>query len=52
MGKRITVKGIGILRFSKEDKVVEGWDTFDQLGMVRQLGAIPSPEQSEEATLT
>jgi steroid delta-isomerase-like uncharacterized protein len=42
-GKQITVTGIGIFRFS-DGKVVESWDNFDQLGMMQQLGAIPSPE--------
>jgi hypothetical protein len=26
--------------------VVESWDNFDQLGMMQQLGVIPSPEQT------
>ncbi len=51
-GNRITVMGIGIFRFSDEGKVVESWDNFDQLGMMRQLGVIPSPEQSAQQTLT
>jgi non-heme chloroperoxidase len=38
-GKRITITGIGIFRFSEEGKVVESWDSLDQLGMLRQLGA-------------
>ena len=38
-GKQITVTGIGIFRFS-DGKVVESWDNFDQLGMMRQLGVI------------
>ena len=37
-GKRITITGIGIFRFSEEGKVVESWDSLDQLGMLRQLG--------------
>lgn len=40
-GNRITLTGIGIFRFSEEGKVVESWDSMDQLGMMRQLGAIP-----------
>ena len=48
-GKQITVTGIGIFRFSDEGKVIESWDNFDQLGMMRQLGVVHSPEQSEEA---
>ncbi len=43
-GEQITVTGIGIFRFSDEGKVVESWDNFDQLGMMRQLGAIPAAE--------
>jgi predicted ester cyclase len=42
-GKRITVIGIGIFRFSEEGKVVESWDNVDQLGMIQRLGAIPLP---------
>jgi steroid delta-isomerase-like uncharacterized protein len=38
--KRITITGIGIFRFSEDGKVVESWDSLDQLGMLRQLGAI------------
>jgi non-heme chloroperoxidase len=46
-GKRITITGIGIFRFSEEGKVVESWDSLDQLGMLRQLGVIPEPEGVE-----
>jgi steroid delta-isomerase-like uncharacterized protein len=41
-GKGVDVTGIGIFRFS-DGKVVESWDNFDQLGMMRQLGVIPTP---------
>jgi non-heme chloroperoxidase len=37
-GKRITMTGIGMFRFSKEGKVIESWDNLDQMGMLRQLG--------------
>ena len=40
--ERIRVTDIGIFRFSEEGKVVESWDAMDQLGMLRQLGAIPA----------
>ena len=50
-GKDLDITGIGIFRFS-DGKVVESWDNFDQLGMMRQLGVIPAPEQSEEASPT
>ena len=39
-GKQVDITGIGIFRFSG-GKVVESWDNFDQLGLMRQLGAIP-----------
>jgi steroid delta-isomerase-like uncharacterized protein len=42
-GNALEITGIGIFRFS-EGKVVESWDNFDQLGMMRQLGAITTPE--------
>jgi steroid delta-isomerase-like uncharacterized protein len=48
-GNKLDITGIGIFRFS-DGKVVESWDNFDQLGMMRQLGAIPSPEGSQEAS--
>ncbi len=40
-GKRITVTGIGIFRFSEEGKVIGSWDNFDQLGVMQQLGGHP-----------
>ncbi len=39
---RMTVTRMGIFRLSEEGKVVESWDCLDQLGMLRQLGAIPA----------
>jgi serine phosphatase RsbU (regulator of sigma subunit) len=35
-GKEVEVKGITIFRFSEEGKVVESWDSYDQLRMMRQ----------------
>lgn len=40
-GKPINVTGIEIMRVSG-GKIVEGWVDFDQLGMLQQLGVIPS----------
>ena len=48
-GNELEITGIGIFRFS-EGKVVESWDNFDQLGMMRQLGAIPSSGESQKAS--
>lgn len=44
-GNKLEITGIGIFRFSG-GKVVESWDNLDQLGMMRQLGVIPSEEAS------
>ncbi len=45
-GNRTDITGMGIFRFSEEGRVVESWDSLDQLGMMRQLGAIPEPEEA------
>lgn len=40
-GESITLNGVSIDRFEGE-KVIEHREVFDQLGMLQQLGAIPS----------
>jgi len=45
--KPMTITGIDIIRF-QDNKCVERWGDFDQLGMMQQLGAIPEPEQATE----
>jgi serine phosphatase RsbU (regulator of sigma subunit) len=35
-GEEVEINGIGIFRFSPEGKVVESWDSYDQLGIIRQ----------------
>jgi hypothetical protein len=50
-GKQVTMSGIDILRIS-DGKIVEMWNQEDVLGMMQQLGAIPEPGQSEEASPT
>ena len=44
-GKRITVTGIWIERIA-EGRIVERWGEVDMLGVMQQLGAIPTPEQA------
>ncbi len=44
-GNRVEVSGIDILRIA-DGKFVERWGNFDDLGMMQQLGAVPSPEQA------
>jgi predicted ester cyclase len=40
-GKQVTISGITIARFAG-GKVVEDWHQVDTLGMLQQLGVIPS----------
>ena len=41
-GKQVTVSGLTISRL-EDGMVVEEWTTWDTLGMLVQLGAIPAP---------
>ena len=43
-GKRATWQEIHIGRF-EDGKIAEHWATVDQLGMLQQLGLVPSPGQ-------
>jgi steroid delta-isomerase-like uncharacterized protein len=40
-GNQVTVQGISIERISG-GKIVETWDYYDALGMMQQIGAMPS----------
>ncbi len=42
-GKRLRVSGITIARF-ENGKIVEGWDNWDRLGMLEQIGVYSAPE--------
>jgi predicted ester cyclase len=35
-GEETEIKGMAIFRFSSEGKVVESWDSYDQLSLIRQ----------------
>ena len=41
-GKRFSVEGIDIFRYDGDGKSVDCWSTFDRLGMLQQLGALPT----------
>ncbi len=43
-GKQVIITGITIHRFA-DGKIVESWFSYDMLGLMRQLGVIPPPEQ-------
>jgi steroid delta-isomerase-like uncharacterized protein len=45
-GNRMEITGISIERIS-EGKVAESWDQYDAMGMMQQLGFIPSPEEAQ-----
>jgi steroid delta-isomerase-like uncharacterized protein len=40
-GRRVKVSGIVFLQFA-EGRIIRGWNSWDQLGLLQQLGAIPS----------
>ena len=41
-GKQATVTGITIDRIA-DGRIAESWDNWDTLGLMQQLGAIPTP---------
>jgi steroid delta-isomerase-like uncharacterized protein len=47
-GKGGKVTGIVINRF-EDGKIAEGWAIFDQLGLLQQLGVVPTPDQMAAA---
>ena len=42
-GKKVKITGMTMARFV-DGKIVEGWDNWDQLAMLEQLGAYAAPE--------
>jgi predicted ester cyclase len=42
-GNRLRVAGVAIVRFAN-GQAVEAWNVWDQLGLLRQVGAIPGSE--------
>jgi steroid delta-isomerase-like uncharacterized protein len=47
-GKQVSLAGINIIRVAG-GKAVEGWMSLDELGLLRQLGALPAPGQGRAA---
>ena len=45
-GKSVDVQLIDIIRFGEDGLAREHWGVFDALGMMQQLGAIPSPGEA------
>jgi steroid delta-isomerase-like uncharacterized protein len=44
-GRTATVTGITIQRLGAGGRIVEGWTSWDMLGMLQQLGIAPQPAQ-------
>jgi steroid delta-isomerase-like uncharacterized protein len=42
-GKRVRMTGMTIARIG-DKKIIEGWDNWDQLGMLKQIGVYESPQ--------
>src|SRR5215218_2916519 len=45
-GNRIEMSGIQIDRFDESGKMIEEWPEYDLLGAMKQMGAIPEPQQA------
>jgi len=39
-GRRVSIQGIVILRMV-DGQIIEAWNSYDQLGLLRQIGALP-----------
>ncbi|QOV36191.1 ester cyclase [Streptomyces ferrugineus] len=44
-GKKVSMTGTTVQRFSAEGKIVEGWWQYDRLGLMAQLGALEGLER-------
>jgi predicted ester cyclase len=50
-GEEVEFTGISVYRI-EGGKIAESWNSEDQLGLLQQIGAVPGPGQSEEASPT
>lgn len=48
-GQRVRIEGIVIVRIAN-DQIVEGWNSWDQLGLLRQIGALPAAGSRDRFT--
>jgi steroid delta-isomerase-like uncharacterized protein len=48
-GRRVKIAGVVIIRIAN-GKIVEGWNSWDQLGLLRQIGALPTAEGRDRFT--
>jgi steroid delta-isomerase-like uncharacterized protein len=45
-GRKISIKGIIIVRLV-DGRIREGWNSYDQLGLLRQIGALPDARKRD-----
>lgn len=45
-GRRVKIRGMVLVRVFGE-QLVEGWNNWDQLGLLRQIGALPIPANDQ-----
>ena len=45
LGKQVTATGVGIGRIA-DGRIVETWAEYDALGLLQQLGVIPTPQSA------
>jgi predicted ester cyclase len=50
-GKEVEFTGISVYRI-EGGRIAESWNSEDQFGLLRQIGAVPEPGQSESASPT
>jgi predicted ester cyclase len=50
-GEEVEFTGISVYRI-EGGKIAESWNSEDQLGLMRQIGAVTDLDQSEEASPT
>ncbi|SRR5258708_3635226 len=48
-GNKVRIAGIVVLRIS-EQRIVEAWNSWDQLGLLRQIGALGTPREDQFMT--
>jgi predicted ester cyclase len=48
-GRQIRIAGVVIIRIAN-GQIVEGWNSWDQLGLLRQIGALPVVEGPDQFT--
>ena len=48
-GRRIRIAGVAMVRISN-GQIVEGWNSWDQLGLLRQIGALPAANSPDRFT--